>query len=697
MIKDGVKRRIWYGALVSLFFFIGIPVVAMLRFPSAANLEMKYSGEGFLWQLSQTKKEFQVFLGGGDYFLMLLVMAAALLGAWSSLAWLHSRKKTDFFCSLPVRREKILAAETVSTLLLYLIPYGVNLLLGITIAGVKGMLTGETILWAVAGLGIHLIFFLTLYFCAAVAMLLTGKLLTGILGTGVFLLIGPVIGLLFQAYPSEFWKTYVVNGGISQILELYGSPLTSFFLLTDRLDAWLWRDVKSNIWTPLLVGVGMLLFFGVIAFWLIKRRKAEAAEQSMAFAGTEGWIKAVILYPLVLGGGLFFRSLGSFQSMIGLEQEKTWYHLWLWFGVAFTLILGSILIEVIYHMDRKRILDHKGWTVGTAVAVIGTVVFFSFDLADYDHWIPEKEELCAAYAYEENVYWNFNDGTKTTHEYLKKNIQKNDPSVVLEMVQQGIAFMDEPEKDTLECWVTVLYQMKNGKIKERMYLVPVKDWKKARKGQINDPIYKVAQIPILEEKEIKPLNVQLNALNAEVPLNTLSEEEQKELVAIYQKELASLSYEEVFEEVRGTFTVDISLDHNNIDTSQTPINENFKQTLAYLKQKEIFPCFRLEDVEVEKIEIEDYRSKESTIDMEADVSSVGRIEIRDTEQIREALLGLQIYENWGIATTQNLEEDLQVTVTFRTDYTSATVTGAYERGKIPAIVENLLKEEEKNP
>ena len=38
MITNAMKRRLWYGAVAFLIFFIGFPLVAMLSFQSKADI-----------------------------------------------------------------------------------------------------------------------------------------------------------------------------------------------------------------------------------------------------------------------------------------------------------------------------------------------------------------------------------------------------------------------------------------------------------------------------------------------------------------------------------------------------------------------------------------------------------------------------------------------------------------------------------
>ena len=140
MTVNEMKRRSWYGAAAFLGFFCAFPLMTMLRFQSvgdiARNVQDVAERENAIIAM---KQDFLSYVGGGDVVLMFLIPFIALLGAWSGLSWLHSKKKMDLMGSLPVRREKLFITESLATLLLAMIPYVCNLILALLVAGAKGI------------------------------------------------------------------------------------------------------------------------------------------------------------------------------------------------------------------------------------------------------------------------------------------------------------------------------------------------------------------------------------------------------------------------------------------------------------------------------------------------------------------------------------------------------------------------------
>lgn len=227
LLWNTLIKRCWFGAASFLLMFIAMPLNAMLSFESAEEL-LSYNGKNTL--VLSEQQEFVEFICGGNMMIGVLVIGLALLGAWSGLAWLHSRKQMDLYGSLPVRREVLYGMECLTAIIWYLVSHIVNVILTLLVGVQKEIFTVDALKLGLSGIGTYLLAFLAVYFCAAVAMMLTGKVLTGILGTFVFLSIAPIIVLLMAALPDLFFVSYVSTSGIWYHVMVYLSPVVVFFL-----------------------------------------------------------------------------------------------------------------------------------------------------------------------------------------------------------------------------------------------------------------------------------------------------------------------------------------------------------------------------------------------------------------------------------------------------------------------------------
>lgn len=695
MTVNEMKRRSWYGAVAFLGFFCAFPLLTMLRFQSVGEIakNVQDAAEREV-AIAAMKEEFLCYVGGGDVVLMFLLPFIALLGAWSGLSWLHSKKKMDVMGSLPVRREKLFISESLATLLLAMIPYVCNLILALFVAAAKGIFTGRAAAISLTGFGIHLIYFMLFYFCGALAMIMTGKILTGILGTGVFLVIVPLICGVVEGYAGTFLKAYTpVNGALWRPLAMWMSPAGNFVKMTQVMERY-WDKgsiIASFPWMVLAAAVLMAAVFAGLSFWLLKIRRAESAEKAMAFSKTEGAIKCILLYPLILGGGLFFLFLGNAN---GTEQK-----LWLWFGIVFTALLGSILIEIIYYFDRKRIFDHKLWTGISMGAAFLTASVFVFDLLGYDHWLPEEDQVEHAVICSDSLWWEYPDGSRTTKDYLEANMESFQGKAILELAREGVENLDRTEwGDSAYSSVDVYFQMKNGEVKERSYMVSDRTLQETERQLYQEEVYKEAVLPVLL-LEAEDIHVEdIRRFEEYISLDSLSSKEQTEFVKLYQEDLKALDYDEIYAD-NSSFIV--LYDENHQYIQDYPLNSNFEKSASYLKSKGLDVVSPLDPAKVRRIRLVDYRTaRETEQEMDTAETEKETVEekiIEERDLIEKALENPAdlVYTGCSYENKTDMEKlctDLQVDITYEMENGDLVSSSwAYVDGKIPQAVEEFLK------
>lgn len=578
LLRDMIKRRIWYGAGIFLLLFISMPLAAMLSLKSETELYY-YSFMDLNYELEQQKFQLVEWVSGGNAFLVCLIIGIALLGAWTGLSWFHSRKKMDLYGSLPVRREILFGIESISTTILFVVPYICNMFLTLLVGMTKGLFTWRALKQGIYGIGVYLLGFWAIYLCAAIAMLLTGKIITGILGTMVFLVIGPLMYWLLAALPDIFFDTYVSHSLALEFLLPYLSPAGSFINQVIKISSYL--SIPNDFdWIPSVVLVFTVVLELAISVWLVRIRPAEGAEQSMVFPKTEGLIKAMILYPMGIGGGIFFWEIGSSRGADG----------WFWFGIVFVMAIVSILIEIIYHYDRKRLFEHK-WSSGIAlIAVLITGAIFKLDIFKYDQWIPDREDVENATMFYRYYWGEYPDDITNSEEYLLAHLDELQGDCVFELAEEGIANLEWKEAaengdaEARERWenqqityLTIVYKMKDGSVKQRWYRVSVESADAAEKELYQEQIFKEAHLPILFEEDG---TCQFSEING-IALDYLTKSEMIELANIYKEELRALDYEQIHAEDSREVTI-CRLTGEWLGGDYL-LNENFVITNAYLE------------------------------------------------------------------------------------------------------------------
>lgn len=694
MVKHSITQRVWYGALMGLMFFLCFPLMAMLQFSGGSHTITSVQGADTAGIFQGMRDSLRAFLAGGNPLTALTVAGGALLASWTGLSYLHSSRKLDMVHSLPVKKERIFLAETTASILLFLIPYAGNLLLANLVGLVRGIYSADLPLVSLTALAVHLIFFLAVYSFGALAMLLTGKILTGILGSMVLLMYLPGLVGLLLALPGVFYESYcgaspgvMAAAGIVRYLSpVYGLASLCRRIGTGGLDADFWGYVLQNRWwEPLLCGAVMGAAVGMLNIWLAKIRPSEGAGRSMVFPRTEGIIKLALLPVLGLAGGLFFRTLGDAN---GTDSREGWF----WFGIIFTIAVCSILMEVIYHFDRKRLLDHKLFT-GTAVLLtVAAGAWFQMDLGGFDTFLPAEgriESMAICYSSWYGLMDTEQGKTEDMTDWLEKNGQLEDFSPVYQLAQQGVEIVKngvpEGASETYD-HATIFYRLKNGEKEKRYYRVPVSSMQQLEEYLYQEETYRKAIWPVLNmDTDHIGIRMVQDPGNT-VDLRQMGQEERRELAETYQKELASMTYQQMQEPVIATISFGSLPGWNSIG-SDAPINSSFTETLKLLENRGFVPDPDMNTIRITRITVECYQKAAEGWQTDSEVKeNIFTAETpQDIEKARQNLVWNA--DNMLMSSRNRYEKDVYAYVDGVNEQGESVSMGCrYPSGKLPEIV-----------
>ena len=509
-MKENTKQRIWSLALALLLCFFAFPVTTALGISMAFRPEHLNSSLPAEHALAQAQKDFtrdmlrMYSMKSGGLAFMLTIAAVVL--AVSGFAYLHSKKKTDFYHSLPIRREMLYAVTCLNGFLYMAVAY-----LGfLTIAAVMIRVKGVPFDWGSLYLASveHLCFFALVYMTAILSMLLTGNLVVGLLGTGVLFSWGPVISMTISAYFSEYFTTFSGDDSFLLALSERTSPV-----------AWYVEACMSSqpgrmaLWA--LVAAAVLFVLGMI---LYRRRPSEAAGHAMAFKVTEPIIRFLIVVPSSLLLGAMFHSM--------MYEDG-----WTVFGLVCGLLLVSCIIEIIYHFDFKSLFAHKRQLLVSAVFVGVVFAIFRFDLFGYDRYLPATEKLASGGIYCDLLDPDATSEYHSTVEYtegwygvtfdampsstLADEMQISDDQgleLLHTIAAQGVHDAAEArdrflrghgrsyeveEDDAAFHNVTIAWHLRNGRTVYRRYRVNVSGVKTALEAVYDLDAYKTAMYPVL--------------------------------------------------------------------------------------------------------------------------------------------------------------------------------------------------------
>ena len=115
LMKENTKQRLWTVALISLIFFFTFPVQTALLISSYLSQDRidavwEREAQGVEVIKQQLQERYLSWTAIDNGMLVFLLIVFAVVCGISGFAYLHSRKKTDFYHAIPVKRERLFTA-----------------------------------------------------------------------------------------------------------------------------------------------------------------------------------------------------------------------------------------------------------------------------------------------------------------------------------------------------------------------------------------------------------------------------------------------------------------------------------------------------------------------------------------------------------------------------------------------------------
>ena len=539
-----------------------------------------------------------------------VVIGLAAISAASALYYLHSRKQTDFYESIPIKRETLFKMAIQNSLLVFLVPLVIEEAIEFVVAGRQILgggvfAVGEAILW-------YAFIFMAAWLTMGLAMIMTGNIIVGVLGFGVFASYFPiVIYNIFPLYAGSFFSTYSGDtaDSVYNSITNYLSPIW----IGLRGTAYVNEGTKTEIIFLVLLLVWSAVLY-VLCQVLYGKRPAESAGRAMAFPKANTVIKVLLVIPSALYSGFIFYSLGDADSIF-----------WLVFGVVFGAIVVHALIECIYQFNVKAAFSNKKHLVFVMICSLFIMGSFTADIFGYDRYVPEASNLESVMVKPSNTntygYWGkgqeglTGDAMKLALSAIKESVEVKNNSGNTEgsssyYESSGSFFfktISRKEVTSSDIEIFATFRTKNGRLKTRNYTLRSK---KARElynklyatREFKSDIYSLYTGDYNEIKEISWSGVETEYLN-------LTKEEKKQFFDTYLSELDGLTYTDVQNVVPiGSIDISVGGTADSTDAIQDTyyIYPSFKKTIAFLKQKGCAADQTIADLNISSLDVTSY-------------------------------------------------------------------------------------------
>ena len=401
LIRADLRHRGWLAALVSIGLFLEMPVFTMLYIDSLQMQNREYI------VIEELRAAFPGLLNGQSVNHLAAVIAViAVLCALTGFGYIHSKDKTDFFHSFPVKRGQWFVVNYLSGLIIFLIPYVICSALTFAVGGANGIMTAQVAANSAEAAAGGILAFLLIYHTCILAAMLTGQTVTGILAALVLAVYPFMVFSLFNALKGIFFKTYYgIAAVLADTLAEVLSPAGLYVSLIDHTADGIAGSglfIASLVMAALLLGAALLLY---------RIYPSETAGNALAFPRTAPVFKVMICIPAAL-----FSSIIA-KLFMGVTGTK-----WI---IVLSLLAAVILcgiIEFIYQQDLRMLL--KGW-VSSVISVAGVALvlcIFQFDLFGYDTYVPDQNRV-ESISFRPESFWGY-------FEYPENYVGYEDSSLV---------------------------------------------------------------------------------------------------------------------------------------------------------------------------------------------------------------------------------------------------------------------------
>lgn len=453
-IRETLKHHLASVFAVCLLFFIKLITFFLQVQNYASDNYASPSDKEYLQEQLQR-------LTVPSYEIAILAMFIALFLAFDFFRYLHSKRQTDFFDSLPIRRRDAFLTRILSVCIIFAVPLMICFSLETVLLVVYHFFQMNyfiNILWTLVCM---LLIFLATMITAVLAMIMTGHPVIALLGFGVFSAYAPIIlQYIFPAYASQYFDTYASSNELSSYL-YYASPIGASIKLVHGNVYRSWSPAGHM--TDFIAILILIVFVGILSYILFQKRPSESAGRAMAFTKCNPVIRILLVIPLTLYVGLYLSQVASIGSKI-----------WMVFGfVAGTILLHGI-IESIFQFDIRGLWSHKQQMLGCFLAAIAIALIFWVDLFHYDEYLPKQEDL-EAIAINLGEYYNTSEVDGISGEALDTAYQLTKNLVTQKYTPKEhsiVADTSTTQEYTSKIHsAQVEYRFKNGTVKKRRYYV----------------------------------------------------------------------------------------------------------------------------------------------------------------------------------------------------------------------------------
>ena len=658
------RRRLWPAALSAVFFLLYYPVAGILIIARGENNAVRY-GLGAARARQNILHTLDALGGIGGISWIAVVGLAVLLGL-TGYAWLDSRVQIDFYESQPVSRSVRFFDVFINCLLIMLLPGALSLGLYFTAVAAMGYLETALLYSALYAFARLILLFLAVLAVTVLSVMLSGNLVVAFILTLIFLLYEIAACLIMSSYGPMFFATWSEERGV---LSLKLPPLAnhlSYLMLDKEVYPSYFRGIYSSPVQNLRDAANTLfvrdlctfaVFAAVLmtAWGLYRYRKNEHAGMSVISPAVRVILKVMVSVLGALLCGLILSELFEY----GRSGGKTLTVIMVC-GILFGAAAAGLVTESVYQQNFRGMF-RNAWTLALS-GILSVLIFAAYknDVFGYDRYIPaaDQVESAAVIAYPEidGSYYDGSGRDVSYDEFVRDNMFLEDIGAVIELAESAMPYTVSLKEEISSGMyypdnsrrITVLYRMKDGRVKQRSVSVPEDIDEKIMNRILGSDEYRMNMSMAGHEDTILE-NTSPGWMSFEVGYGAASgdEADYEDFIEAYRNDLRSYDYTLASGgDVAGYFTVERRLNASSGSVFLSyPVYAEYGESLQFLKDHGLYlpPKLSAENIETVVITNSHYdelREREMAAAFDepgADLMTVKTAEYREPEKIAAVL------------------------------------------------------------
>ncbi len=565
LMWEDLRQRLWTIVLAFVVFVLPVPIIIAMMVTSG----------------NRSTGDLSLMLQAQSIWLFIVAVTGALICAVSGFGYLFSKKKVDFFHSLPVKRVRSFIIRYLNGVLIYLVPYLVMLMVSFLIIAVSGNFDTEILCIAMQGFVVHFLGYLIVYTTFILCVVAAGNLVVFFAVSGWCFGITAITVGLYNAFETAFFETYSYYSEVYSRLHALRFLSPGYFYIKTSIEPETSMLLQELLCTAFLFVAALLLY---------RIRPSEGAGKAIAFPA----LKPVFRVSAVVLAGSCTGLL--FYYMADIQREG---HLpgWMIFGTILGVLLAHMFIESVYHYDIRKCFANKLSIFVCAAVSVTFVLVMRYDVVGYDSYLPDEKKLVSV-----AIDLTGLDGYGNIPKYVEQEDYKGIVNIdkIYEMslteIETVYPYLDALGEDTEEYWddarmehgnwirVEVAYRLKNGKTVYRMY------HSAGLREELLAPVFESPEYKQCQYASVYTVPAEtLQTVTAQYAMNQIamrmSLKEKEELLETLQREVGRLTLKEKTKSVPVALLTMSVVVESRRSTIDVPLYASYTETLRFLEAR----------------------------------------------------------------------------------------------------------------